>query len=152
MRRSDDLTEKQRKFVTEYLRNGKNAGAAYRAAYATRASDGAARVEASKLLRHPKIVPILAEAERQAAEAIRSSVHGYAMSKAELQSRLTAAFLEAQAAKHWTGMGRLGELLSRLGGYVVETRNVRVIRSVADLTDEELEALAAADGTGATAH
>lgn len=38
--------------------------------------------------------------------------------------------------------------LARLHGYVVETKNLRVIRSLEDLTAAELEALAAEEGEG----
>lgn len=56
------LTPKQERFVAEYLANGRNAAAAYRAAYdAARMSDQSVEKEAKKLLRHPLVAPRIAE-------------------------------------------------------------------------------------------
>jgi hypothetical protein len=40
------------------------------------------------------------------------------------------------------GAGRLGELLAKLHGWSVATRNVRIIRAIEDLSDAELAAIA----------
>lgn len=62
------LTDKQERFVCEYLGNGHNATAAYRKAYkAEHWSEAAANVQASRLLKHPKI-SLRINAVTQAAE------------------------------------------------------------------------------------
>lgn len=65
-----ELTEKQEAFVRAYLTNGRDASAAYRAAYsAARMSDKTVWKEAHKLLKHPKVTPrIGGVAEKAAAE------------------------------------------------------------------------------------
>ncbi len=50
------LSDKQQKFVLKYVINGNNASDAYRYAYdCTEMKDESINVEASKLLKHPKI-------------------------------------------------------------------------------------------------
>ena len=48
----------------------------------------------------------------------------------------------ARADEQDLSVGRLRELLASVGGYIAEQRSVRVLRSVQDLRDEELAALA----------
>jgi phage terminase small subunit len=55
---ADDLTPKQEAFCLAYIETG-NATEAYRRAYDSSAKDSAINVEASKLLKHPKIAPRL---------------------------------------------------------------------------------------------
>lgn len=49
------LTYQQQKFVMRYIQNGSNASEAYRYAYDCSMSNDAINVEASKMLKHPKI-------------------------------------------------------------------------------------------------
>lgn len=59
---SDSLTPKQEAFVREYLTNGRDASAAYRAAYdASNSTDKTVWEAASKLLKHYKVAPRIAE-------------------------------------------------------------------------------------------
>ena len=52
------LTDKQKIFVMRYVINGNNASEAYRFAYnALRMSEESVNVEASRLLKNPKITP-----------------------------------------------------------------------------------------------
>lgn len=54
---------------------------------------------------------------------------------------MKGVFELAVSDKHHAAVGRLGELLARMQGWTVETRNLRVIRSIEDLSDTELKAL-----------
>ena len=156
------LTLKQAKFVEEYLRNGGNGTAAYRAVYATDGmSESAINAEAAKMKRHPRVGPLISHLVRKAdlamgkaiekAAARRGEIMGDAgaLTKAGMIETLTRTFKEAAVERHWSGVGRLAELLARLQGWVVEpTRNVRVIRSMSDLSEAELSVLAGEDGAG----
>ena len=76
MRRPDrPLTEKQESFVREYLANGRNASAAYRAAYAVgRMSAAAVGVNAHRLLRDRRIAARVAEVVAVATEQTEITV------------------------------------------------------------------------------
>jgi hypothetical protein len=64
-----NLTPKQRAYVERRI-EGRGPSAAYRDAYGcAQASPQAVAVEASRMERHPKIAPVLANAATQAAEA-----------------------------------------------------------------------------------
>lgn len=76
-RRRDELTPKQRRFVEEYLRNGENAAAAYRAAYSTKAPPARCAQEANRLLRHPHIAPIITAAHERAEKATERALERY---------------------------------------------------------------------------
>src|SRR5256885_1236040 len=63
------LTAKQQAFVQAYLTNGRNAAAAYRAAYkADRMSPAAVRVEASRLLARPNVALMVRAVAEAASE------------------------------------------------------------------------------------
>jgi hypothetical protein len=47
----------------------------------------------------------------------------------------------AKASEAWAAARSANELLAKLTGHLVERREMRVIRGLADLTDEELRAL-----------
>lgn len=87
-RRRDELTPKQRRFVEEYLRNGENAAAAYRAAYGTKASPLRCSQEAHRLLRHPKIAPIVTAAHERAEKATERVLDRYEVSKERIIAEL----------------------------------------------------------------
>ena len=88
MARSRTLTSKQLAFVEAYLRNGGNAAAAYRSAYDTQASAEQVAKDAARLLQHPKIAPIVAEAEKRARAAIDRALDRYAVTKERLVGEL----------------------------------------------------------------
>ena len=50
--------------------------------------------------------------------------------------------LKAKANGAWSAAKGANELLAKLTGHIIERRDMRVIRSVKDLTDEELATLA----------
>ena len=134
-----ELTPKQSKFVEQYVIDLNATQAAIRAGYSAKTAE----VQGCRLVKHCS-----GAIEAGLAKQARQSV----LTKERLVHDLHQTFCAAVAAKHFAGAARLGELLARLHGYIVETRNVRMIRSISDLSDEELQALAAGDGTGATAH
>jgi phage terminase small subunit len=82
------LTPKQRRFVEAYLSNGRNAAAAYRAAYATKAKPAQVAVEATRLLRHPRIALIVAEADAKAQRATEKVVDRYAATQERIVAEL----------------------------------------------------------------
>lgn len=82
------LTAKQRKFVETYLANGRNGAAAYRAAYSNSATPQRAAEEASKLLKHPKIRPIIDAAAQKAEQATARAVDRYAATQERIVAEL----------------------------------------------------------------
>jgi phage terminase small subunit len=101
-----DLTAKQRAFVEAYLRNGRNAAEAYRTAYDTNMSARLVADEASKLLQHPGIAPIVAEAERRAAAATERALDRYAVTKERIVSALARlGFYDARDVFSWSEDG-----------------------------------------------
>lgn len=85
-----ELTAKQSAFVIEYLSNGRVGVDAYRAAYDTNASPQQVTDEASKMLRHPKIAPIIAEAEARGAAAVARAVDKYELTQEQCAEKLIA--------------------------------------------------------------
>ena len=158
------LTPKQAKFAEEYIKNGGNGILAYRLAYdASGMNDVSVAKESMVLRRHPRIAPLLAVVARKAAKGVEEAIAEFIanaaetakngmMGKADLIASVQNGMVEAGSSKNWQGFGRLSELLARLQGWVVEpTRNVRVIRSMADLSEAELSVLAGEDGAGDSA-
>lgn len=101
------LTLKQERFVCEYLTNGGNASAAYRAAYsASKMSEKVLNNEASKLLKNRGIAMRLAEA-RETARAALEVTH-----QTVLEGLLTEARREGKDASHgarvsaWNAIGK----------------------------------------------
>jgi phage terminase small subunit len=86
--RSGRLTNKQRSFVEEYFRNGCNGAAAYAKAYATRAGPQRRAEEAARLLRHPKIAPIICAAKRSATAEVATVIERYAVTQARVLAEL----------------------------------------------------------------
>lgn len=85
------LTPKQEKFLAEYLEHG-NASRAYRAAYnCAGASDATIRREAHRLLDHPNITPMLAEARDKAREAAEITLEGHLRRLDELSRKAEGA-------------------------------------------------------------
>lgn len=66
------LSEKQEAFLAAYLSNGRNASAAYRAAYkAEGMSEASVNKEAARLLKNPRIAPRLLELREKSAERLQ---------------------------------------------------------------------------------
>ncbi len=76
------LTDKQKIFVMRYVINGNNASEAYRFAYnALKMSEESVNVEASRLLKNPKITPWINYYKKKAQQNIDEEFH-YSVSDA----------------------------------------------------------------------
>lgn len=126
------MNPKQAAFVREYLVDCNGTQAAIRAGYSPRT----ANVQAAELLTKPDIRAAV-EAGKKAkvaetgvtkARVVAMALEGTQMAK-EMQS--ASAFLRGV------------ELLAKLHGHIVERRDTRVIKSIEDLTEDELAALEA---------
>lgn len=137
------LTAKQERFVREYLVDLNGTQAAIRAGY----SKQTARAIASEMLTKPYIATAIETGLRDEASRVK-------VTKEWITETITVGLVAATKERNYPGMGRLGELLSKLGGHITEKRDVRFIRRVEDLSDEELAALAQtqADQSEATRH
>ena len=124
------LTPRQASFVEQYLVDLNATKAAIRAGY-SKATAGAIGAEN---LTKPEIIAAV-----EAGKARLSERTG--ITKAWLVGEIAEGFRSAAVERHYAGMGRLGELLSKPRGFITEKRDVRVIRSVEDLTDDELAAI-----------
>lgn len=80
------LTEKQRRFCEEYLKNGGNGMEAYLAAYNSN-SPKSAVVEASKLLRNPELQKYLEKLRKPIEKAVKRKIINDRNSKIELIQR-----------------------------------------------------------------
>lgn len=69
------LTEKQNQFIKEYILNGLNATEAYRTAYQSDATTATCCVEASRLLKNPKITPWIAHYRKNMQEHIEQEIN-----------------------------------------------------------------------------
>lgn len=137
-----NLTPKQEAFALAYVETG-NASEAYRRAYdPKRMTPEAIAVEASKLLKHPKVALRVSELQAEHAERHKVTVDDIIRQLDE--DRLFAREHEAPAAAISSTMGKakvLGFLTDKVhhsGGNV----NVQVVR-FSDMTDEELARIAA---------
>jgi len=177
------LTVRQRAFVEAYLKNGENGAEAYRTAYGSKRSAAAVAQESDRLLKHPHIGPIVAEARRKAADRLQTVAMDLSVSKERISRELakmafvdpgsfyervngkltlkdpdkltpeqSAAIAGIVPGTKAQGGGMVYKLadrrqaltdLAKLHGYIIDRTNIRLVRSVTDLTDEELAALAA---------
>jgi phage terminase small subunit len=78
-----DLTAGEQAFVVEYLKNGRNASAAYRAGF-PRPTDASARAAATRLLRRAAVRRALAEAEARGRAAIERELSRYEFTQERL--------------------------------------------------------------------
>ncbi len=140
------LTAKQRGFVEQYLKNGENAAEAYRIGYGSKASQSAISQEANKALRHPKIRPILDAYREKAMRRVEKVAQQHQISKERVAQALAdIAFGTGKYAQPLRPADQRQALmdLAKLNGWVIDRSQVRFVRSVTDLTDDELDALAA---------
>jgi phage terminase small subunit len=138
-----DLTAKQRAFVEAYLSNGRNGAEAYRTAYDTKSSPQRSGEMAHELLANPKISPIVAAAEQQAEQRTVLALHKHGLTREALVEDVIAVIQDAKKAGERMTMLHGVKLAAQLGGLLVEKREVRQIRSLRDLTEEELAAIEA---------
>ena len=140
------LTPKQARFVEAYLTNGRNAAAAYRAAYSTKASPKHAGNEGLKLLRHPVIAREVADSDRKANAKLAAVAERHAVTKERISAEL-ASIAFAAAPEQVPVKDKRAALmdLAKLHGHIVEKRETRQVRDWSDLSEEELRSLAAAD-------
>jgi predicted nucleic acid-binding OB-fold protein len=96
-----DLTAKQQAFVTEYLRNGRNAGAAYRSAYGSKASPKSSSEEGQRLLKHPVISRQVVEVAEKVTEAQGLTREGLVANVAKL------ANYDLRGAFEWDKDGKI---------------------------------------------
>lgn len=143
------LTAKQAAFAAEYLRNGRNATAAYRHAYdAGQMSDATVSRRAHELVRHGKIAARLTAADRAVEKRVEAVTERLAVTKETIAARLAAiAWGRAEDLGVDEVPLRLQEAalmdLAKLRGDIVEKRETRVVRSISDLSDDELAAIEA---------
>ena len=142
-------TGKQQAFVDAFIAQGlRRPGDAYLKAYPTSSAWPAAQRarEAYRMLKSPSIAPVISEAREKITKVAEVVLARAAMSKGEVLQKLSWLFDTATAEENFTGAVKVGELMAKLQGWITERRDVRVIRSIEDLTDEELDVLIAGQG------
>ena len=140
------LTDQQAAFIVAYIENGFSKLAdSYLKAYPT-SSAWTQRERASqghKIANSLTVKPHIDQARQRSNIALSGAVARAAMSKAEVLVDLGTLFQAARDERNYTGATKVGELMAKLQGWITERRDVRVIRSIEDLTDEELDVLIA---------
>ncbi len=129
------LTPKQHRFVAEYLVDANAAGAARRAGYSPKT---ASAIGAENLTK-----PAVAAAIREAQAKLEAKTE---ITKAYVVKHTVEILHGAMTDRAWAAARGAADLLARLHGHIVERKDVRVIRSIEDLSDEEVAALAAGNG------
>jgi phage terminase small subunit len=126
------LTPKQARFAEEYCIDLCATRAAIRAGYSAKTAEQ----QGYQLLQHPSVQATV-EAGMKAKSAETRITRDW------IVRRAVAALDAATAARAHSAVTRNIELLAKLHGHMVERRDVRKVTAWADLTDEELAALAA---------
>lgn len=117
-----------------------NAGRAYRDSNDKPITKASSFVRGSKMLAIPRVRAYIEKVEAKLAEHT-------AVTKAWTIQQATRTYTEAFARGQYGSATQALQLVARLNGQIVEPqRTLRVITSVADLTDEELAKLAAGVG------
>jgi len=124
------LTAKQQRFVEEYLVDLNATQAAIRAGY----SPKSAYAIGSENLTKPEVKAALHAAQAEVATKAK-------ITRDYLIEHANDIMLKAKANGAWAAARGAIELLAKLTGHLVEKRDLRVIRSVADLSDAEIEAI-----------
>lgn len=127
----DGLTDKQRRFVVQYLVDLNGTKAAIRAGY----SPKTAYTMATENLTKPHVRAAVDKALALQAEATK-------LTRDRVVAQIDKLLGEAVDRSNHAAAARHAELLAKLNGWIVEKRDVRVVRSVSDLSDDELAALA----------
>lgn len=155
------LTPKQDAFISVWLTNGYNVTEAYRAAYNTaNMNNFNTRREANLVLKSPSVMARIEELrqadpnipEPQALEVF--STNRVPTALPDLPDKPDKAWLLQKAVQLWqmsTHTGNLGqikaalELIGKITGDLVDRKELRVVRTWADLSDAEVAALAAGE-------
>ena len=135
-KREGQLTQLERNFVREFVANGGNASQAARDAGYSVKQAGKTGYE---LLAKPQIRGLIEEASR------RHELAAFDHTKLTRLDVVKMALEGVEGAKRdadWNAYQKGVDLIARLHGYIVDRKQVRVVRGVEDLTDEELRALA----------
>lgn len=106
------LTLRQRAFVDAYAANGQNGAAAYRTAYASSGSPQRDAEEACKLLKNPKIAPIVAELGRRVAEATERVINASELTREWVLNRLIHEASTSTAGPRIAALGLLGKTMA----------------------------------------
>jgi hypothetical protein len=137
-----NLTEKQRAFAAAYLANGGDATHAYRQVYDCRnMNPSSIHVEASNLTRHPGVVKLTGKAVEHRAIPAFASENPADLNKTWLLTETMRAYNQSMRAGQPGAAKNLLELMGKLTGILVERKELRLIRSVEDLSDEELASI-----------
>lgn len=128
------LTDKQQAFVLHYSINGNNASEAYRSAYdCSNMSDEAINVEASKMLKHPKVTLWIKQAESNVQQVFEDEIKYSAKDcfdeLAEVQKR---ARKSVNSYQHEI---KAIELKGKLAGHFVDKHKVESV-SLIDVLDQ----------------
>lgn len=142
--RSDpaNLTEKQRAFAAAYLANGGDATHAYRQVYdCRRMNPHSIHVEAANLAHHPGVAKLTGKVTELRAIPAFASENPADLNKTWLLTESMRAYNQSMRAGQPGAAKNLLELMGKLTGILVERKELRLIRSVEDLSDEELQAI-----------
>ena len=131
------LNDRQHGFVREYLVDGNATKAAIRAGYAPRS----AQMQSSKLLSKPMVRQAIAAGKVKLNERI---IERTAITKQHVIDMAMETVQMAREEREAAAMRGAVELVGKLHGYIVDRKEMRVIREPGDLADEELAALEAA--------
>jgi hypothetical protein len=139
-----DLTPKQEAFAQAYLETG-NASAAYRKAYdAQRMQENALNVQASRMLKHPKVALRIEQLQRKHQKRHEVTID-------TLTEKLEAALAKAMAEPKGASAAVSAVMgIGKLHGLIVDKQETTRKRDVADITDAELADLARSGSKGAS--
>jgi hypothetical protein len=158
------LTAKQEAFTQAWLTNGFNAVLAYQTAYnSSNMQPATIRKEAVRVLQTPGIQRRIAEARGEnPLVPVPVATHDPRPVLAPLQvrpSKPDKTWLLGEAvdllilAKHTANLAQVRsalELIGKITGDLVDRKELRIVRSWSDLTDAEVDALAAGETIDAT--
>lgn len=137
------LSIKQKAFASAYIANGGNAAAAYRAAYKSLGNAATCTQAGQKLLKHPLIGPLVDEYRKRADLEAAKAVEVAGITKAQLIADMARLHRNACLEENIKDAVAAGTLIAKLSGWIIERRDIRQIKSLNDLSDEELAAIKA---------
>jgi len=128
------LTDKQQAFVLHYSINGNNASEAYRSAYdCSNMSDEAINVEASKMLKHPKVTLWVKQAESNIQQVFEDEIK---YSAKDCFDELADVQKRARKDKgNYNQEIKAIELKGKLAGHFVDKHKIESV-SLVDVLDQ----------------